>query len=101
MATQIGNKIRELRNENNILLRQLASSLDLDPSVISKVERGDRMIKKDYIPKLAEVLDADEDELISLWLSDQIYEIIKGEKQALNALKLVINKIAGDINKNK
>ena len=65
------------------------------------MERGDRIIKKDYLPKLAKILHADKDELISLWLSDQIYEIIKSEKQALGALKLVINKIAGDINKNK
>ena len=97
----MGDRIRELRIENNMLLKQLASLLELDPSIISKVEHGERMIKKDYIPKLAEVLYADEDELISLWLSDQIYEIIKGKKQALNALKLVINKIASDIDKNK
>lgn len=100
MATQIGDRIRELRTEKNMLLRQLASFLDLDASIISKVERGDRIIKREYIPKLVEILDADEDELISLWLSDQIYEVIEGEKQALNALKLVINKIAGDMNKN-
>ncbi|MBK9383012.1 MAG: helix-turn-helix transcriptional regulator, partial [Chitinophagaceae bacterium] len=39
MATQFGERIRELRTKQNMLLRQLASKLDVDTSIISKVER--------------------------------------------------------------
>jgi transcriptional regulator with XRE-family HTH domain len=45
MATQFGERIRELRTKQNMLLRQLASQLDVDTSIISKVERGDRQLE--------------------------------------------------------
>jgi len=74
MALQFGDRIRELRINQNLLLRQLASLLDLDTSIISKVERGgsDRQLKKLQIPLLAQILKADVEELQTLWLTDQL-----------------------------
>ena len=46
MAIQVGEQIRKLRTEQNLLLRRLASQLDVDTTIISKVERGDRQLKK-------------------------------------------------------
>ena len=88
MATQFGERIRELRTKQGLLLRQLASKLDVDTSIISKVERGDRRLKKDQIPLLAEILQADVVELETLWLADQIYEVIKDEKLANEAMQV-------------
>ena len=50
MATQFGERIRELRTKQTMLLRQLDSQLDVDTSIISKVELGDRQLKKEQIP---------------------------------------------------
>ncbi len=88
MATQFGERIRELRTKRGLLLRQLASKLDVDTSIISKVERGDRQLKKEQIPLLAEILQADMVELETLWLADQIYEVIKDEKLANEAMQV-------------
>jgi len=93
MATQFGERIRELRTKQNMLLRQLASKLDLDTSIISKVERGDRQLKKEQIPSLAEILNADKEELLMLWLADQVYGVIQGEAMADEALKSVSKKL--------
>ena len=93
MATQFGERIRELRTKQNMLLRQLASKLDLDTSIISKVERGDRQLKKEQIPALAEILNADKEELLMLWLADQVYGVIQGEAMADEALKSVSKKL--------
>ena len=82
MATQFGDRIRELRTKQKLLLRQVASKLDVDTSIISKMERGERPIKKEQITILAEILKADKDELITLWLADQLYDVLKDEKQA-------------------
>ena len=49
MATQFGERIRELRSKQKMLLRQVASQLDVDTSIISKIERGERPIKKEQI----------------------------------------------------
>ena len=37
----IGEQIRKLREANNILLRQLAATLDVDQAMLSKMERGE------------------------------------------------------------
>jgi transcriptional regulator with XRE-family HTH domain len=91
MATQFGERIRELRTKQNLLLRQLASQLDVDTSIISKVERGDRQLKKEQIPLLAQILKADVEELQTLYLADQLNEIIKNEPLGKKAMDIIIN----------
>lgn len=93
METQLGNKIRELRTKQNLLLRQVASKLDVDTSIISKMERGERPIKKEQITILADILKADKEELLTLWLADQLFNVINGEPMADEALKSVSKKI--------
>lgn len=44
MATQFGNKIRDLRMTQKKILRHVASEMDIDTSIMSKVERGERQI---------------------------------------------------------
>ena len=89
MVTKFGERIRELRIKQNMLLRQLASKLDVDTSVISKVERGDRQFKKEQIPVLAEILNADKEELLTLWIADQLNQIIKDEPLGTKAMDLI------------
>ena len=93
MATQLGDKIRELRTKQNLLLRQVASKLDVDTSIISKMERGERPIKQEQIAILADILKADKEELQTLWLADQLYNVIEGQPMADEALKSVSKKI--------
>ena len=89
MVTKFGNRIRELRLEKNLLLRQIAAKLDVDTSILSKVERGDRTLKKHQIHELCKILNANEEELTTLWLVDQVTEILRNEPLGKNALKLL------------
>jgi transcriptional regulator with XRE-family HTH domain len=93
MTTQLGDKIRALRTKQNLLLRQVASKLDVDTSIISKMERGERPIKQEQIAILADILKADKVELQTLWLADQLYNVIEGQPMADEALKSVSKKI--------
>lgn len=93
MTTQLGDKLRTLRTRQNLLLRQVAAKLDIDTSIISKMERGERPIKKEQIELLAEILKADKVELHTLWLADQVMDLIKDEPLADEALKSVTKKI--------
>ena len=93
MATQFGDRVRELRTKQKMLLRHVASRLDVDASIISKIERGDRQMKRDQIADLAAILQTDKEELLTLWLADQLYSVIKGEPMASEALKSVTKKI--------
>jgi HTH-type transcriptional regulator, competence development regulator len=93
MPNQFGERIRELRTKQNMLLRQLASALDIDTSIISKIERGDRQLKKEQLPQITEILKADIEELQTLWLADQLYNMVQGEPMADEALKSVSKKL--------
>ena len=86
----IGNKIRELREKENILLRQLSAKLDMDTAMLSKMERGDRFFKKEDIISLSEMFGQKEEELLTLWLADKIVKTIKEEDYQTQALELAL-----------
>jgi transcriptional regulator with XRE-family HTH domain len=86
----IGNKIRELREENNILLRQLAAQLDMDTAMLSKMERGDRFFKKEDILALSEIFNQNSKDLLVLWLADKITQTISSEEYQKEALELAL-----------
>jgi len=92
----LGKRIRELREEKQLLQRQLAAELEIDTPMYSKLERGERKAKRVHVIKMAKIFDADENELLTLWLAGQIYELIKEEKNNVDALNMVINNIKRD-----
>ena len=75
-----GNKIRELRDEQKLLQRQLAAALEIGTPMFSKIERGDRRAKREQVVKLAELLHQDENEMLKLWLADKLIDAIGNEK---------------------
>ncbi len=93
MSSQFGNKIRTLREEQNLLLRQVASILEMDTAQLSKIERGERHAKKETVLKIALIFKVNHDDLLTLWLADQIYDVVKNEKNALKAMMVAEEKV--------
>lgn len=93
MSNHFGSKIRQLRENNKLLLRQVAPFIDIDTPLLSKIERGERVLKKEQIPLLSKILKTDEDELTTLWLADQMYNVIDGEPLANEAIKQLTKNI--------
>jgi transcriptional regulator with XRE-family HTH domain len=93
---QFGESIKELRESLGLLQRQLAASLEIDTPMYSKIERGERKAKREQVELLAELLQTDKLELLSLWLSDQIINLVKDEPQASKALKTALKEIQKD-----
>lgn len=58
-----GNSIKQLREEQGLLQRQLAAVLGVDVPMFSKIERGDRRVKCEHVVILAQWLNANENEL--------------------------------------
>lgn len=77
----LGKRIRELRNKNGVLQRQLASLLEIDTPMLSKIERGDRRAKRAQIVRLANYFQIDEKELLTLWVADKILEAVADENE--------------------
>ncbi len=93
MENQFGERLRQLREANHLLQRQVASMLDMDTPMLSKIERGDRKAKREHILKLASIYKADSKELLTIWLADQLFDLVKNEEVGLRAIKMTEEKI--------
>ena len=76
-----GDKIKELREEQGLLQRQLAAFLEIDTPMFSKIERGDRRAKREQVIKLAEYLHQDEKEMLTLQIADKFIDAVEDERE--------------------
>lgn len=77
----LGNKIKSLRDEQEVLQRQLAAYLEIDTPMFSKIERGDRRAKRSQVVLLAKYFNVDEKEMLTLWLADKVLDAIGDEDE--------------------
>ena len=78
-----GPKIKAMRLERGLRQRQLAELLETDMPMYSKMELGARRVRRNMIPKLAELYEANEHDLTVLWLADAVYATLKSEEKTL------------------
>ena len=81
-----GPKIKAMRLEHGLRQRQLAELLGTD------------MPMYDQVPKLAELYKVDEKELMTLWLADGVYAVLKEEDETsrLDAIDLAKDYFSGE-----
>ncbi len=87
-------KIKELREDRQMVQRQFAAALEIDTPMYSKIERGDRRVKREQITVIARLLQIDETELVMLWLADKFIASIAAEKElASQAFKIALQNV--------
>ena len=101
MANQFGEKIKQLRKANRLLQRQVSSQMEIDTPMLSKIERGERKAKKDQVLHFAKILNAGKDELLTLWLADQVVEVVQDEDLALRAMQVAEEEVKSNSRKNR
>lgn len=78
--TTFGERVRKLREEQNLPQRKVAAQLDIDTSLLAKYERNERHPSKELIIKIADLFKVDYSELVNEVLSDKIaYQILLEE----------------------
>lgn len=97
----IGEIIRQKREEKKLLLRELSAMLEIDPAILSKIERGERKVKREHIIKLSKILNIDKQELLVQYLSEKILYDIKDEEYGLEALKVAEERVKYKSKNNK
>lgn len=86
---EVGKFIRNLRNDRNLLLRELASAISIDSAILSKIERGERIATKEQIEQISSFFNVENEMLKILWLSDKvIYDLKDEEPLAHQVLKV-------------
>lgn len=88
-----GNYIRKLREEKQLLLREVASQMNIDTALLSKIERGTRLARKEQVEDLAKALNKSKNELLNFWMADKIVNMIKDESNSTEILKKVEEEI--------
>jgi transcriptional regulator with XRE-family HTH domain len=76
-----------------LYLRQVAPLLEMDTAQLSKIEKGLRQLKREQITILADILKVEKDELLTLWVADQIIEVTNDEDVALKAMQVAEKEI--------
>ncbi len=93
IITSFGEQIRSLREQKNLSLREVASAIGIDTSLLGKIERNERQATKEQIKLVAKFFKFDEQKLIREHLSDQLaYKIIEADAD-LDILKVAEQKV--------
>ena len=74
-------RIKQLREEKGLPLRKIAAAIDIDTASYCKIEKGDRRARKEYLPVIADFFQIDYEELLKLWLADQVTALVEDDKQ--------------------
>ena len=82
----MGDYIRQLREQAEMPLWKLAALLDIDQSTLSKLERGERPVNRQMLPIIAKTFKVDEKELIVKFMSKQVAYQLADEKFAKEIL---------------
>lgn len=92
--TTFGEQLRLLRETSGMTLREVAVNIEIDPSLLAKIERNQRQPTKHLIKNIANFFSVNEKELLEEFLSDQIAYKILDEEADLNILKVAEEKVA-------
>ena len=88
-----GEQVRELREEANLSLREVAEKIGIDTSLLGKIERNERQPTNEQIKQVAKYFKLDEKEMQKEFLSDQIAYRILEEDADLDTLKVAEKKV--------
>jgi transcriptional regulator with XRE-family HTH domain len=89
----IGEKLRNLRAKQGLLLREVAANMEVDTAFISKLEHNEKTANKSHIKTLARLYKVTEKELLLYWLAEKVRKAISDEKFGKEALQIVLKEI--------
>lgn len=88
----LGDKLSSFRQNQQLTLNTVATAVDIDKAILSKIERGIRKPTRPQIVSLAKYYGVSEKELLIEWLSDKILYCVQDEDIALESIKLAEEK---------
>ncbi len=80
-------RLKQLREERNIPQRELAYLLNIDTPMYSRLERGERKIKREQVIALANFYN--DASLLNLWAAEKIYDVLAEEDDPQKVLSIV------------
>lgn len=88
-----GEYLRNRREELALPLRKVAAELDIDTSILSKIERNERNATKEMIPVLAKSLETPEQEMEIEFIKSSILTDLGGLKHLKKGLTKTLDSL--------
>ena len=83
----LGAFFRLKREENGLLVRQVAAVTEMDQAIISRIENGERLPTKEQLTKLAGLYGLDMNIIYSDWLTERMLRDYGNEPFASDAFR--------------
>ena len=85
MTTKLSDRIKELREQHRVGVRELGRLVDVSAMHISNIEKGKSSASAEIIQKIAQALKTDADELLALadQIAPDVAEVINKNTQAV------------------
>jgi transcriptional regulator with XRE-family HTH domain len=90
----LGRKLRELRQRRNEPLRVVAAVVEIDSSLLSKIEHGERFPTAQQLEKFAEYFEISLEELTAQTIAEKILSSYAPNSITLQALKIAESRIS-------
>jgi HTH-type transcriptional regulator, competence development regulator len=93
---RVGETLRELRTKNHLLLREVASAIQIDQTLLSKIERDERLPTEQQVKSLSKFYRVEDNNILLAYLSDRVIMELEGQplaKEALNMAQVKIQKV--------
>jgi len=89
-----GDTIRALRKQRNKPLRVVAAAVEIDSTLLSKIERGERFPTESQITRFAEYFGIPQEELVAKAIADRIISEYGHQSAMLQAITIVKERMA-------
>lgn len=93
MEKSLGVILRACRKKKELLIRQVASSIEIDQAILSKYETDKKLPTKEHVDKLANLYEEAKNEIMIAYLSDKMAEDLKDEDLLGKVMKAAEEKI--------
>lgn len=88
-----GEYLRNRREQLGLPLRKVAAELDIDTSILSKIERSERVATKEMLPTLAKTLEVQDKEIQIEFIQSAVLSELGHREFLTDGLKNVLKKI--------
>lgn len=88
-----GEYLRNRREQLGLPLRKVAAELDIDTSVLSKIERSERVATKEMLPTLAKTLEVQDKEIQIEFIQSTVISQLGDLEFLADGLKNVLKKL--------
>ena len=86
-----GNRLKEWRTSKGLSQKEVALTLGIDAPMYSRVEKGERRIKRETLTKVAELYGISIKTLINLWIADKVYGMLSEEDDVKEILSIIVD----------